>query len=121
LHDFANAYGHPILDGNGRTLMVIHSVLRAARRVRHRLGLDQQTNDLTALTKEIDTPGESGRHPTATAHAGHLRSEERDKVQGRPAREGLMLVARCRFILENAVAPPVFRRQNFLPLPFGGF
>jgi hypothetical protein len=26
-----------------------------------------------------------------------------------------------RFISEMAVAPPVFRRQNFLPLPFCGF
>jgi cell filamentation protein len=36
------AHGHPFLDGNGRTIMVIHAVLGAARGLQYRLGRDRQ-------------------------------------------------------------------------------
>jgi cell filamentation protein len=55
------AYGHPFLDGNGRTIMVVHSVLA------HRAGFSidwaatSKTDYLSALTNELDDPG-----------AGHL-------------------------------------------------
>jgi cell filamentation protein len=51
------AYGHPFLDGNGRTLMVVHALLA------HRAGFSidwaktDKTAYLTALTQEIDAPG----------------------------------------------------------------
>jgi len=51
------AYGHPFLDGNGRTIMVIHAVLaqRAA------FSIDWAATDknayLDALTRELDDPG----------------------------------------------------------------
>lgn len=51
------AHGHPFLDGNGRTIMVVHCVLA------HRAGfsIDWAATDknayLTALTKELDDPG----------------------------------------------------------------
>src|SRR3954468_7897067 len=52
------AYGHPFLDGNGRTIMVIHAEL--ARRAG--FGIDWSATDkdryLAALTQEIDTPGQ---------------------------------------------------------------
>ncbi|CCD88184.1 putative cell filamentation protein [Bradyrhizobium sp. ORS 285] len=51
------AYGHPFLDGNGRTIMLIHAEL--ARRAG--FGIDWSTTDkdqyLAALTEEIETPG----------------------------------------------------------------
>lgn len=51
------AYAHPFLDGNGRTLMVVHAVLA------HRAGISidwsatDKTAFLSALTKEIEHPG----------------------------------------------------------------
>jgi cell filamentation protein len=50
------AYGHPFLDGNGRTIMVLHGVM--ARRAG--ISIDWAATDkagyLSALTKELDDP-----------------------------------------------------------------
>jgi cell filamentation protein len=50
------AYGHPFLDGNGRTIMTVHSVL--AQRAGFSTDWSATTNDayLDALTKEIENP-----------------------------------------------------------------
>jgi cell filamentation protein len=50
------AYGHPFLDGNGRTIMTVHSVL--AQRAGFSIGWSETTKDsyLDALTKEIENP-----------------------------------------------------------------
>ena len=51
------AFGHPFLDGNGRTIMVVHGVLA------HRAGIriDWASTDkdayLDALTRELENPG----------------------------------------------------------------
>lgn len=51
------AYGHPFLDGNGRTIMLIHAKL--ARRAN--IGIDWAATDkdqyLAALTQELEEPG----------------------------------------------------------------
>ena len=51
------AYGHPFLDGNGRTIMTVHAELAQ----RAGISIDWATTDkvayLTALTAEIDQPG----------------------------------------------------------------
>jgi cell filamentation protein len=51
------AYGHPFLDGNGRTIMVVHTELAE----RAGIGIDWAATDkveyLTALTRELDSPG----------------------------------------------------------------
>ena len=50
------AYGHPFLNGNGRTIMVVHSMLA------HRAGFSvnwaatDKTDYLKALTEEIERP-----------------------------------------------------------------
>ena len=36
------AYAHPFLDGNGRTIMVVHGVMAQRARIQHRLGCDRQ-------------------------------------------------------------------------------
>jgi cell filamentation protein len=50
------ACGHPFLDGNGRTIMTVHSVL--AQRAGFRIDWSATTKDayLDALTKEIENP-----------------------------------------------------------------
>jgi cell filamentation protein len=50
------AYGHPFLDGNGRTIMTVHSVL--AQRAGFSIDWSAMKKDayLDALTKEIENP-----------------------------------------------------------------
>ncbi len=52
------AYGHPFLDGNGRTIMMVHSVL--AQRAGFSIDWSATKKDgyLDALTKEIENPRE---------------------------------------------------------------
>jgi cell filamentation protein len=51
------AFGHPFLDGNGRTIMVVHSVLAQ----RAGISIDWTSTDkdayLSALAEDIDNPG----------------------------------------------------------------
>ena len=51
------AYGHPFLDGNGRAIMVIHSVMAQRAGFSIDWSKTDKTDYLTALTKEIDAPG----------------------------------------------------------------
>jgi cell filamentation protein len=51
------AYGHPFLDGNGRTIMVVHSVLAQRAGFSIDWAATSKTDYLTALTKELDLPG----------------------------------------------------------------
>ncbi len=55
------AYGHPFLDGNGRTIMVIHTELAQRSGISIEWAATSKTEYLTALTQEIETP-----------EAGHL-------------------------------------------------
>ncbi len=52
------AFGHPFLDGNGRTLLTVHSVL--AQKSGFNIAWSQTTKNgyLSALTKELNQPGE---------------------------------------------------------------
>jgi cell filamentation protein len=51
------AYGHPFLDGNGRTIMVVHSVLAQRAGFSIEWAATSKTDYLSALTNEIDAPG----------------------------------------------------------------
>jgi cell filamentation protein len=51
------AYGHPFLDGNGRTIMVVHAELAQRDGVSLDWAGTNKVEYLTALTKEIDSPG----------------------------------------------------------------
>jgi cell filamentation protein len=73
------AHAHPFLDGNGRTIMVIHAVLA------HRAGFSidwaaTNKNDyLSALTRELDDPGQ-----------GHLDAYLKPFLRSALAEAGLM-------------------------------
>lgn len=64
------AYGHPFLDGNGRTMLVVHSELC------HRAGFciewhrTRKQDYLAALSKEIATPGKGILDGYLLAHIG---------------------------------------------------
>ncbi|MEI9804439.1 MAG: Fic family protein [Pseudolabrys sp.] len=51
------AHGHPFLDGNGRTIMVVHSVLSQRAGFSIDWAKTDKTDYLLALTKELDAPG----------------------------------------------------------------
>jgi cell filamentation protein len=51
------AYGHPFLDGNGRTIMVLHSVLAQRAGFSIDWAATSKVDYLDALTKELDSPG----------------------------------------------------------------
>lgn len=51
------AYGHPFLDGNGRTIMVLHAELAQPAGISIEWAVTSKTDYLTALTRELDTPG----------------------------------------------------------------
>lgn len=52
------AYGHPFLDGNGRTMLVVHSVLCHRAGFSINWGKTDKSAYLSALSKEIETPDE---------------------------------------------------------------
>jgi cell filamentation protein len=52
------AYGHPFLDGNGRTMLLIHHELAYRAGFSVRWEATDKQNYLTALTKEICHPGQ---------------------------------------------------------------
>lgn len=50
------AYGHPFLDGNGRTIMVIHGVMAERAGISIDWAATDKAGYLSALTKELDDP-----------------------------------------------------------------
>ncbi|MBD8270809.1 Fic family protein [Pseudomonas fluorescens] len=50
------AYGHPFLDGNGRTMLVVHSVLCHRAGFSINWGRTDKSAYLSALSQEIETP-----------------------------------------------------------------
>lgn len=52
------AYGHPFLDGNGRTIMVVHGVLAQRAGFSIDWAATSKSDYLSALTKELDSPGQ---------------------------------------------------------------
>ena len=50
------AYGHPFLDGNGRTIMVVHSVLAQRAGFSVNWAAADKTDYLNALSEEIENP-----------------------------------------------------------------
>lgn len=51
------AYGHPFLDGNGRTIMVVHTELAQRAGIAIDWAATDKTAYLVALTHELDSPG----------------------------------------------------------------
>jgi cell filamentation protein len=52
------AYGHPFLDGNGRTIMVVHAVMAQRAGFSIDWSATAKSDYLSALTKELDAPGQ---------------------------------------------------------------
>ena len=90
------AYGHPFLDGNGRTILVVHAELAQ----RAGLAIDWAATDktawLTALTSELDSPGK-----------GHLDTFLKSYVRPAIGHENLVShIVRTRGLDGNPDRPP---------------
>lgn len=53
------AFGHPFLDGNGRTIMTVHSILAQRAGFSINWSATDKTSYLNALTNELERPGKS--------------------------------------------------------------
>jgi cell filamentation protein len=51
------AYGHPFLDGNGRTMMVVHGVMSQRAGISIDWAATAKSDYLSSLTEELDNPG----------------------------------------------------------------
>lgn len=72
------AYAHPFLDGNGRTLLVVHTELAERAGISVDWGATDKTEYLVALTRELDSPGK-----------GHLDAYLKPFVGSFVGRQGL--------------------------------
>ena len=52
------AYGHPFLDGNGRTIMIVHGVLAQHAGFSIDWSATKKDDYLSAFTQELDDPGQ---------------------------------------------------------------
>jgi cell filamentation protein len=70
------AHAHPFLDGNGRTIMVVHTELAKRAGISIEWEKTNKVDYLTALTRELDQPGK-----------GHLDAYLKPYVQKATDRE----------------------------------
>jgi cell filamentation protein len=84
------AYGHPFLDGNGRTIMLLHAVL--ADRAGFSIDWAATSKDayLGALTEEIDLPGKGAldRYLLPFVREGANKERIAEIVSGAPGLDG---------------------------------
>jgi cell filamentation protein len=76
------AYGHPFLDGNGRTMMVLHSVLAQRAGFSVNWAATDKTDYLNALTEEIE-------NPKAAALSKYLKKDLKPVIARAIADDGL--------------------------------
>ena len=69
------AYGHPFLDGNGRTIMVVHSELARRAGITIDWSRTNKTDYLTALTEELAQPGKGQLDAYLTPYVGSARQD----------------------------------------------
>jgi cell filamentation protein len=100
------AYGHPFLDGNGRTIMLLHAVL--ADRAGFSIDWAATSKDayLGALTEEIDQPGKGAldRYLLPFVREGANKERIAEIVSGAPGLDGNSDNAVLGKITEPAIA-----------------
>lgn len=80
------AYAHPFLDGNGRTIMTVHTELCRRAGIHIDWSQTNKTDYLNALTRELDAPGKG--HLDAYLKP-YVRSGAIDRAQSADALRGL--------------------------------
>ena len=78
------AYGHPFLDGNGRTIMVVHAELAQRAGISVNWAATDKAEYLTALTQELNRPGKGHLDAYLRSFVGPATG--RDRLAGHVAR-----------------------------------
>ena len=121
------AHGHPFLDGNGRTIMVVHSVLAQRAGFSIDWASTDKTAYLQALTKELDDPGkgildkylEPYIRPAVTDLKEHIAAAkgldggtgDADKVRGVTLNRAMPDKRHSRDVLRDRLLAPRRRRD----------
>jgi cell filamentation protein len=71
------AYGHPFLDGNGRTIMVVHAELAQRAGISIDWSATDKRDYLIALTQELDNPGKGQLDAYLKSYIGAAVGEDR--------------------------------------------
>ncbi len=71
------AYGHPFLDGNGRTIMVVHAELAQRAGISIEWAATGKADYLTALTRELESPGKGHLDAYLTPYIGAAVGHDR--------------------------------------------
>lgn len=84
------AYGHPFLDGNGRTIMVVHTELAERAGISVDWAATNKAEYLTALTRELDSPGKGHLDAYLKPFVGPAIGRDRlvGNVAGAPGLDG---------------------------------
>jgi cell filamentation protein len=84
------AYGHPFLDGNGRTIMVVHGVLAQRAGFSIDWAATGKADYLSAVTKELDSPGKGHLDTYLKAFTREAVSNDRlaEKIAQAPGLDG---------------------------------
>jgi cell filamentation protein len=108
------AFGHPFLDGNGRTIMTVHSVL--AQRAGFSIDWSATTKDayLDALTNEIENPSKGHLDAYLKPFMGDPIAYEQlaTAIVQAPGLDGSMQNAELNEVLGAAEEPPVKARYE---------
>jgi cell filamentation protein len=96
------AYGHPFLDGNGRTIMIVHGVLAQRAGFSIDWAATKKDDYLSAVTQELDDPGQ-----------GHLDAYLKPFLSGAVTEKRLMeQIARAPGLDGNAEQNQVLGRTS---------
>jgi cell filamentation protein len=84
------AYGHPFLDGNGRTIMVVHCILAQRAGFSIDWASTNKGDYLAALTRELEAPGKGHLdvYLKPFIQSGVLRSSLADNISAAPGLDG---------------------------------
>jgi len=84
------AYGHPFLDGNGRTIMLIHAELARRAGVRIDWVATDKDQYLAALTQELEQPskGKLDAYLRSFIRKGSETKDIADAIKGAPGLDG---------------------------------
>jgi cell filamentation protein, protein adenylyltransferase len=106
------AFGHPFLDGNGRTIMTLHSIMAQRAGFSIDWSATTQADYLNALTRELEDPGKGLLDSYLKPFIGKAIAHDRlaGKIAGAPGIDGR--AAQANEVLGDSTDPDVERQYQ---------